>query len=514
MIRDTTLIVMRNFKRPMRRQARVLPITGFCLLLAGCAVGPDFHRPSAPKVTGYTTEPLTGQTAAADGTVQSFLQGADIPAQWWTLFHSKSLNQLVEEALKANPDLKAAKAALIQAQENTYAAEGVFFPSLDAKGLALRQKTSSALFGRANGGSSKFNLFNASVDVSYVFDVFGGERRNVESLKAQAESERFQLEAAYLTLASNVVTAAIQEASLRGQIAATREIVDAEKKQLDLLRRQFNLGGASMINVLTQKTRLAQTRATLPPLKKQLALVRNQLAALSGRFPSQGDRAIFELSALRLPRKLPVSLPSRLVRQRPDIRSAEAELHVASAKIGVATADFFPKFTISGSYGSVVTQAGNIFSPGAGVWNIGTNLLQPILHGGTTIHHRRAAVAAYKKAANLYQSAVLTAFRNVADVLRSLQSDAEALQAKTHAVEAVSEQLNMAREQFRVGAIDYLSLLDAQRSYEQERVSFVQAQANRYADTAALFQALGGGWWNRTAAASTEQHAQNTEDGK
>jgi len=511
------MIVTENSGSFAHRQTSTWLTAGICLLLTSCAVGPDFHRPSAPEVTGYTAEPLTEQTASADvagGQAQSFLQGEDIPAQWWTLFHSKPLNQLVEEALKANPSLKAAKAALVQAQENTYAAKGVFFPSLDAKGLALRQKTSSALFGSANGGSSKFNLFNASVNVSYVFDVFGGERRNVEALAAQAESERFQLEAAYLTLTSNVVTAAIQEASLRGQIAATQEISDAEKKQLDLLQRQFDLGGASMANVLTQKTRLAQTRATLPTLKKQLALVRNQLAALSGRFPSQDDGIIFELSALQLPRELPVSLPSRLVKQRPDVRSAEAQIHAASARIGVATADFFPKFTISGSYGTVATSAGNLFSPSTGIWDIGSNLLQPIMHGGSNIHNRRAAVAAYKKAAAQYQSAVLTAFQNVADVLRSLQSDAETLQAQTHAVQAAAENLGMAREQFRAGAINYLSLLDAQRVYEQVQINLVQAQANRYADTAALFQALGGGWWNRTDAANTEQHAQDTVAGK
>jgi len=499
-------------------QGCVLLMAGMTYLgLGGCVVGPDFHRPAVPKVTGYTAEPLAEQTVSADvagGQAQLFLQGRDIPAQWWTLFHSKSLNRLVEDALKANPGLKAAKAALVQARENTYAAKGVFFPAVDAVASTSRLKTSGSQFGSPNGGSSIFNLFNASVDVSYVFDLFGGERRNVEALAAQAESEHFQLEAAYLTLASNVVTAAIQEASLHGQIAATKEIIGAEKQQLDLLQQKFDLGGASMADVLSQKTRLAQTHATLPPLKKQLALVRNQLAALSGRFPSQDDGTIFELSALHLPRELPVSVSSRLVRQRPDIRSAESQLHTASARIGVATAEFFPKLTISGSYGTVATRAGDIFSSGTGVGNIGANLLQPILHGGSAIHNRRAAIAAYKKAAALYQSAVLTGFRNVADVLRSLQSDAEALQAQTRATQAASEEMSMAREQFRAGAINYLSLLDAQREYERVRVSLVQARATRYADTAALFQALGGGWWNRTDAAGTEPVKQNVTDGR
>ncbi len=494
----------------------ILPMA-VALWLTSCMVGPDFHRPDAPKVTGYTTKPLAEKTVSADvagGQAQLFLQGEDIPVEWWKLFHSTSLNQLVKEALKANPDLKAAKAALVQAQENTYAAEGVIFPSLDAKGSAIRQKVTGSQFGNPGGGGTRFNLFNASVDISYVFDVFGGERRNVESLQAQAASERYQFEAAYLTLTSNVVTAAISEASLRGQIAATQEIADAEKQQLDMLQQQFDLGGASMADVLAQKTRLAQTRATLPVLAKQLALIRNQLTALSGRFPSQDNGSVFKLSTLHLPHKLPVSLPSRLVQQRPDIRSAEAQIHAASARIGVAAADFFPQFTISGSYGAVATSAGKLFSPGTGIWNIGANLLQPILHGGSAIHNRRAAIAAYKKVAAQYQSTVLTAFQNVADVLRSLQFDAEALLAQTQAEKAAAQNLDLAREQFRAGAINHLSLLDAQREYEQARIGLVQAQAARYADTAALFQALGGGWWNRAEADRTDPIKQNVADGR
>ena len=479
-------------------------------------MGPDFHHPAAPKVSGYTTEPLkhTVSAEAAAGQAQSFLQGAQIPAQWWTLFHSKPLNQLVEHALQANPTLKAAQAALVQAQEKTYAARGVYFPSLNGNAKVVRQSISGAMFGRPGAGSSQYNLFNTSVSVAYVFDVFGAERRNVEALKALAESQHFQFEAARLTLTSNVVTAAIKEASLRGQIAATQDIANAEKRQLDLLQRQFDLGGTSMTNVLTQKTLLAQTHATLPPLKKQLAIVRHQLTALSGRFPNQDNGATFELSALQLPQKLPVSLPSKLVRQRPDIRAAEAQLHTASARIGVATAAFFPTISLSGSLGNIGTTTGSLFAPGAGIWNIGTNLLQPILHGGANIHNRRAAVAAYKQAAAQYQSAVLTAFQNVADVLRSLQSDAEALQAQTQAVQAASDQLNMVHDQFRAGASNILLLLNAQRSYQQARVNLVQAQANRYADTAALFQALGGGWWNRSDGASTKQEKQTTEGGK
>ncbi len=505
--------VTRQLRQMMGMQQKPLLMAGICLLFSGCTVGPDFRRPDAPAVSGYTREKLAEHTAAADvagGQAQSFLSGADIPSQWWTLFHSQQLNQMVEDALNNNPDLAAAKAALVQAQENTYAAQGVYYPSLDANASASRKKTTGSQYGNPGGRGTQFNLFNASVDVAYVFDLFGGERRNVEALAAVAESEGYQLEAARLTLTSNVVTAAIEEASLRGQIAATEEIIESEQQQLEMLQKQFELGGISKSDVLAGKTRLAQTRATLPALHKKLALIRNQLTALAGRFPEQESGSAFTLSALQLPQQLPLSLPSELVRQRPDIRAAEAQLHTASAQVGVATAKFFPQISISGSFGSVATTTANLFSPGTGVWSIGTNLLQPILHGGSSIHNRRAAVAAYNKAAAQYQSTVLAAFQNVADVLRSLQSDAEGLQAQTHAVQAASEQLDMARAQFSAGAINNLLLLDAQRSYEQARISLVQAQASRYADTAALFQALGGGWWHHadttamTSAAQTD----------
>ncbi len=417
----------------------------------------------------------------------------------------------MEQALKSNPTLQAAQASLRQAQENVYAGEGVFFPTIDASLSAKQQKISGSQFGSPNGGGFKFGLYFASVNVSYPLDFFGGARRQLESLKAQRTYEGFQLEAAYLTLTSNVVTTAIQEASLRAQMAATREIIKAESEQLNVLKLQFTLGGSAREPVLAQQVELAQTRASLPPLEKQLALVRHLLATLAGHFPSQNNSEVFNFSAMRLPRNLPLSLPSRLVQQRPDIRSVEAQLHEASARIGVATANFFPQISISGNYGSVTTKAGDLFSAGTGVWSLGGNLLQPILHGGSLIHQRRAAIAAYDKAAAQYRSAVLSAFRNVADVLRALQSDADTLKARTEVVRAASDSLNLSHRQFQIGAISYLSMLDAQRTYLQARISLVQSRADRYADTAALFQALGGGWWNRTDTASAERQARNTK---
>ncbi len=486
------------------------------LLASGCMVGPDFRTPDAPHVKGYTSGKLPAQTASANvagGEAQRFLKGHDIPAQWWTLFHSKALDRLVKRAIKSNPTLQAAQASLRQARENVYAGEGVFFPDIDANVSGRHQKISSAQFGRPGGGGFKYSLYFASVNVSYPLDFFGGARRQVESLKARRTYEGFRVEAAYLTLTSNVVTTAVQEASLRAQIVATRGIIKAEKEQLDVLKRQFALGGSARIPVLARQIELARTRASLPPLEKQAAFVRHQIATLAGYFPSHDDGETFNFSTMRLPQNLPLSLPSRLVRQRPDIRSVEAQLHEASARIGVATANFFPRISITGSYGSVTTKAGDLFSTGTGVWSLGGNLLQPILHGGSLIHQRRAAIAAYDEAAARYRSTVLSAFRNVADTLRALQSDADALKARTEVVRSASDSLELARRQLRVGAISYLSMLDAQRTFLQARISLVRSRANRYADTAALFQALGGGWWNRTDIASGKQHIRNAKGG-
>ena len=506
-----------NCNGEKRTTAFLALTTVLCLLMTGCAVGPDFHRPPAPPVKGYGSQPLPKQTVSADtagGQAQRFAEDEDIPGQWWTLFHSEPLNRLVDQALKANPDLEAAKAALRQARENVYAAGGTLLPTVNANGSVTRQKNAGAQFGNPNNPGSIFTLYNASVSISYGIDLFGLARRNLESIKAQADFQRFQLEAAYLSLTSNVVTTAVQEASLRAQIAVTQEIIKIEGEQLDVLQRQFDAGAAAKTNVLAQQVTLAQARASLPPLEKQLALIRNQLTALIGDFPSQTLGETFELAKLQLPQELPVTLPSKLVEQRPDIRAAQAQLHQASAQVGVATANLFPQFTLSGSFGSVATSAGDLFSAGTGVWSIGANLLQPIFRGGALTHQRRAAIAAYDEAAAKYRGTVLLAFQNVADALRALQSDADVLRAQSLAAQAAADSFDIAHKQYDNGAISYLLLLNAQQAYQQTRISLVQARASRYADTAALFQALGGGWWNRDDVASGPATTQKTEGDK
>jgi NodT family efflux transporter outer membrane factor (OMF) lipoprotein len=487
-------------KRPTAavRGARRLAALTLAALMGGCAVGPDFLRPSAPDVEGYTPEKLASATTSAPihgGEAQFFQSDLDIPGEWWTLFQSPALNRLVEQALKANPTLDQAKAALREAQENVYAEQGAFFPTVTGELSTTREKISGASFGFP-GASSIFSVHTAQLNVSYPLDVFGGIRRQVESLEAQAENQRFQVEAAYLSLTANVATAVIAEASLRAQIAATEEIIDVEAQQLAVLQRQFELGGASKVAVLAQAATLAQERATLPPLQKQLAQERNLLADLVGSFPSQDLGATFDLAALRLPQDLPVSLPSKLVEQRPDIRSAESQLHAASAEIGVAIANQLPQFTLTGQYGSSSTSS--LFTPGSGVWSLGASVAQTLFDAGTLLHKKRATVAAFDASAAQYRSTVLAAFQNVADALRALQTDADALQAQVASERAAADSLAIAREQFKAGAITYLSLLTAEQTYQQARISLVQAQASRYSDTVALFQALGGGWWNRS----------------
>jgi len=488
-----------------RRSSRALAIATTALLGSACAVGPDFERPAAPDVGGYTSAPLAQQTASAEvkgGEAQHFVQALDIPGQWWTLFHSEALNTLIEEALKNNPTLPAAEAALRQAWENVYAAEGAFFPTAVVGYTPSRNKTATGVtFTGASSGSPYFTLHTAQVVVTYAPDVFGGTRREVESLAATAEFQRFQLEAAYLTLTSNVVAAAVQEASLRGQIAATEEIINIQTGSLDILRKQFELGQVAGADVAAVEATLAQAQATLPPLQKQLAIQRDLLTALIGRLPSQEPVEKFDLASLQLPQELPVSLPSKLVEQRPDIQSAEAQVHSASASIGVAVAARLPQFTLTGNAGTTANQINQLFiTPGTAFWTLAGNVAQTVFDAGTLLHKERAAEAAFDQAAEMYRSTVITAFQNVADSLHALQSDADTLKAAYAAERAAFKSLEIARRQLQLGAIGYLGLLTAENTYNTALLALVQAQAARYADTAALFQALGGGWWNRTDA--------------
>jgi NodT family efflux transporter outer membrane factor (OMF) lipoprotein len=477
-------------------------------LLGGCAVGPNFKEPAAPLVDGYTPSPVSTTSSAtnvAGGEAQHFVTGQDIAGDWWTLFHSKPLNDLIERSLKANPDLKAAQAALAVARENVLAQKGSYYPSVAGSFSAARQKTSGEISPTPNSGALYFDLYTPQVSVSYVPDVFGLNRRTVESLKAQAEQARFALVATHITLSANVVAAAIQEASLREQIAATHQLIVINTNMLQILHNQFARGYASRLDVAAQESQLAQIVATLPPLVKQLVQQRDLLAALSGSFPSQDPAGQFDLSSLQLPQELPLSFPSQLVAQRPDVRQAEENLHAASAQVGIAVANRLPNFNLTADAGTMALEAGQMFAGGAGIWALAGSVTQPIFQGGTLLHRQRAAQSAYVQAAEQYRSAVLTAFQNVADTLNALEQDADALNAAAAAKDAARITLDLSMQQWQTGYASYLALLNAEQAYNQAVINLIQARANRYADTAALFQALGGGWWNRKELAGTNR---------
>jgi NodT family efflux transporter outer membrane factor (OMF) lipoprotein len=475
----------------MRPLLLTLTVAGLC----SCAVGPNFKKPDAPKVTDYLAQPLQPQTGAD---AQQYVAGKDIPGQWWTLFHSPALDELVQQSLKSNPTLQAAQATLRQANENVAAQKGAFFPQVQAGyDFSRNRDPTGTLQPTLNSGAPIYNLHTAQVSVSYMFDFFGLNRRQVESLQAQADAQRYQLEAAYLTLTSNVVTAAIQEASLRAQIAATTEILNSERESARILRHQFDLGSIAQTDVMAQDAAVANLEATLPPLEKQLAVQRHLLAALAGRFPSDEPSQKFELDALTLPVEIPLSVPSALVRQRPDVLSAEAQLHTASAELGVATANLFPQISLTGALGGTSTVFSQLFASGNSYWSVGGSLTQTLFEGGTLIHERRAAAAALDAAGAQYRAVVLAAFQNVADALTALQLDADAVNANLKAEQAAAESLKATRHNVELGLASYLALLSAQQQYSQAVLNLAQARANRYSDTAALLQALGGGWWNR-----------------
>jgi NodT family efflux transporter outer membrane factor (OMF) lipoprotein len=481
------------------------PRLGIIVLIASltaCAVGPDFKRPTAPAAAGYGSAPAQGETVAAEsagGNTQHFVSGMDIPAQWWTLYQSPKLAHLVDEALKANPNVGAAQAALRQAHELYSAQWGSYFPVVQGSFSPSRaQNADNSLANPTVSPSPIYNLYTAQLSLGYTPDVFGGNRRAVEAAKAQVENSRFQLEATYLTLSSNVVVTAVQEASLRGQIAATERLLELQHQLTEATERQRKIGTVSDLDVLAQQSAEAQTAQTLPPLQKQLAQTRDALTALLGRLPSEEPEETFRLDELTLPGDLPVSLPSKLVEQRPDVRQAEENLHAASAEVGVALANMLPQFSINADLGSSALGFRQLFSPYTGFWDIGASLTQTLFDAGVLLHKKRAADAALDQAADQYRAAVILACQNVADTLHALQSDADTLKASVTADSAARKTLDLSRQQYKLGTISLVAVLNAEQTYQQAELALVQAKANRYADTAGLFQSLGGGWWNRT----------------
>lgn len=455
----------------------------------------------------FTIHALPLETSAANtqgGTAQSLTEEAALPADWWTLFQNPVLNKLVQDALLASPDLAAARAALKAARADAAAQRAAFFPAFGAAFDATRQKTSDALSPVLASPASTFNLYTPQVSVSYVPDLFGGTRRAQESADAAAQAQRFAMEAARLTLASNIVLAAIAQASLTDQLHAQQEIVAAAEQQSRLLEDQVRRGGTSKATLEAQNVLMRQAEAQLALLEKQAAQQQDQLAALSGRLPAEFAIVPLTMADITLPHDLPLSVPASLVRQRPDVRIAEENLHAANAQVGVAVAQMLPNLTLSASTGSAATELGSLFSPGMGFWNIGAGLAQPLFDGGALLNRKRAADARLEEAKAQYRSAVIVAFQNTADALEAIASDAKQLKAAADAEGSAARSLQMARRQREVGDIATLTLLLAEQSYQQTKISLIQARAARYADTVALFAALGGGWWERGQEQETE----------
>jgi NodT family efflux transporter outer membrane factor (OMF) lipoprotein len=480
----------------VRRSAQVAPV----FLLAACAVGPNYHRPPLSAAAGYGEQATSSGFAAPNAGGQAsprLVSGSDIPTQWWEVFHSTDLDALVAEALKNNPTIEAADAALRAGQELVRAQRGLGYPSVTASLQPSHQSFAKTLASPLQSGRTIYDLTTTQVSVAYTPDVFGANARAVESLAAQEDQQRFELEAARLTLASNVVAAAIQDALLRAQIAQAHAIILEQQQTVAAFERQLRLGQASTADLAAQQAMLAQTQAALPPLDKQFRINRDLLAALVGRTPGEPVEVRFDLQALSLPDQLPLSLPGQLVEHRPDVRAAEAQLHAASAQVGVAAAARWPNLQLEAVGGSAALDLVPSFGPQANFWSLAATLTQPLLDGGTLLHRQRAAKAAYDQAAAQYQATVVGAFQNTADVLHALWTDADALRAAEASETAAGKSLEIAQRQLDLGEAGALAVLSAEQAEHQARMSLLQARAGRYADVAALFQALGGGWWNR-----------------
>ena len=501
-----------GLSKPENLSFSIIALT-IAAVLTGCAAGPDYKRPDAPKVTEYTVQPLPAQTASTDnpqGEAQHFVAAKDIPFDWWKLFQSPQLNALIERTLKNSPTIEAAQAALKQAHENVVAQQGFFYPTVSVNYSPSRNKLAGNMGGNSPGlqqngdniqstpsAPAYYTFHTAQLSLGYAPDIFGVNRRMTESAQAQEEWQQMQLQAAYITLVSNVVAAAFQEAGLRAQIAATNRIIAINRENLDIMNLQLAKGYVAEIDVAAQEALLAQSEQALPPLNKQLEQTRDLIRALAGNMPNQDVPETFELADMHLPEELPLSLPSTLVEQRPDVRSAEAQLHSASAQYGVAIANRLPQFMVTADIGGMASSPDWMFRSGGTFFNLTGNITQVIFDGGTLKAKSRAAEQALLQVGAQYRSTVITALQNVADTLHAIRTDAETLKAAARSEHASKKVLDLSGKQYQLGYISYQNLLAAQQSYQLSAVTLAQAQSTRLGDTAALYQALGGGWWNR-----------------
>jgi NodT family efflux transporter outer membrane factor (OMF) lipoprotein len=465
------------------------------LVLSGCTVGPDFVRPKAPSADHYNQGLDPAETVAVEGQSQRFEQGVGPVANWWNLFDSKQLDAIVVEGLANNPSLEAAQASLQQSNDNLRAGYGIFYPQINAGLGASRQRNSPASIGSPLPGSV-FNLVTLSASISYPLDIFGGERRAIENLQSQVDLQRSYVLGTYLALSGNIVNTAIAMAAYQEEIKYTEELIVLQKEQIAITEKQAQAGIVPFASVLILRNQLASLEVTLPPLRQRLSQSEHLLATLAGHVPSEWTPAQVAMAELSLPGTLPLSLPSELVRQRPDILIAEAQLHGASASIGVATAAQFPSFTLNGTYGQGSSSMNGLFGSNANFWSLGANIAAPLFNGGTLSAKKQSAIDAYQQSLALYRQTVLDSFAQVADTVRALEHDAETMQAESQSVSTSAESLHLTQVNYQAGLINYLQVIAADIQYHQAKLGYLQAQAQRLQDTTALFISLGGGWWN------------------
>ncbi|HUB90257.1 MAG TPA: efflux transporter outer membrane subunit [Dyella sp.] len=463
-------------------------------LLSACAVGPDFKRPSAPPDARYLPRGDLPKYMTAIGRTQHFAYGADVSATWWHELKSPAIDTLISQAIAGNPDLKTAQASLQEAQDNLRAGQGIFFPQINAGFDGNRQRIAPAQAVRGVGGI--FNLFTLSTTISYALDIFGGERRTVEGLRAGVDDQRYAMQGAYLALTGNVVNTALARQAYTDEIAAVRQLLSLQSQQLDLVEARIRAGEEAYADLLTLRSARASNFALLASLEFKRDQADHLLHTLLGKTPGEDRIPELNFAQLRLPAILPVSLPSDFLHQRPDILMAEARLHQASANIGVATAALFPSVILSGDYGSATSDTSALGQSGTRFWNAGASVQQPIFQGGARWFNRKAAIDAYQASLQSYRSTVLAAFQQVADVLKALQHDAEALQANDEACRDAAQALRLVEANYAAGLSNYVDVLVADTQFRQANIAYVQALAQRYQDTVALYVALGGGWWH------------------
>jgi len=486
-----------------RRMAPAVAAAAAAALLCGCTVGPNFHRPAAPAIPAYRpaadSNPLGTAAAAAARNAptagpyeQRMVLGAPVVPQWWTLFGSPQLDELIRHAIADNHGLAAARATLAQAQELVAAQTGRLFPQVGLQAGAGREQYGKQFLGSLVPKVAPFTYESFGASVSYTLDYDGAIARSIEEQKALAQYERSELDAAQLTLTGDVASEAVIIAATRGEIRAAAELLSEDRNNLGLVRTAFANGSVSKLDVLTAQSQLASDQALLPPLYQQLSMARHALAVLLGHPPAEWSQPDLELADLRLPRQLPLSVPSQLVRRRPDILAAEAQLHAATAAVGVATANLYPQIALTATLGQQALTPGKLFDTSSTAWSLIAGLTQPLFDGGTLRAERRASLDALQASAARYQQVVLDSFGQVADQLDALDHDAQLVAAQANARDTSQASLDLARQSYQAGNSGILQVLDAQRERQRAQLGLLQAQSRQYLDTVQLLLAVGG----------------------